>query len=518
MLLLYTTFVHAQVPQAINFQAVVRNTEGNVLPEQQVAIKLSLLQGSTEGEVIYEEIHHTITAQNGVINLQIGNGTPTVGLFTNINWSQSPYFISLSLDTENGDSFKKIATSPMLSVPYALYAEKAKTVEKEEELPDYFISPNDGPSSRFLTGSGEISSGDIIYLFVSYLNQQDQEVSFEIEGLPENTLTKYITAGSLGQYIKLEFSHTGSGEKYSCTCIFKNKYGITKSFPFTFVEGQEITEEIITPSSPDVSDENIQNTISTIVKAYQDFKTINNAIDNVFMGKKEDDQYSVFKEKNYTSSSKQVAILWEKAYETITLCNSFITESTNTNETATTSSTKENAIKQAKAIRAYSYLLLTQWFGDIPLIDPSNICPPESTRDQILETIIPDLKEATNITSILEETGELTKEEIQILLLESQLLHKDWKIVSEIEVTDGLPALCKKIATWKLNNTEGITEASIMDEYMNNFYSIYNRGNMYLNILNYSATYFNIGEYQTLLPIPDKEIQQNGYLTQNPGY
>ena len=235
------------------------------------------------------------------------------------------------------------------------------------------------------------------------------------------------------------------------------------------------------------------------------------------MGKKEDDQYSVFKEKNYTSSSKQVAILWEKAYETITLCNSFITESTNTNETATTS-TKENAIKQAKAIRAYSYLLLTQWFGDIPLIDPSNICPPESTRDQILETIIPDLKEATNITSILEETGELTKEEIQILLLESQLLHKDWKIVSEIEVTDGLPALCKKIATWKLNNTEGITEASIMDEYMNNFYSIYNRGNMYLNILNYSATYFNIGEYQTLLPIPEKELQLNGSLTQNPGY
>ena len=130
MLLLYTTFVHAQVPQAINFQAVVRNTEGNVLPEQQVAIKLSLLQGSTEGEVIYEEIHHTITAQNGVINLQIGNGTPTVGLFTNINWSQSPYFISLSLDTENGDSFKKIATSPMLSVPYALYAEKSQNCRK----------------------------------------------------------------------------------------------------------------------------------------------------------------------------------------------------------------------------------------------------------------------------------------------------------------------------------------------------------------------------------------------------
>ena len=41
---------------------------------------------------------------------------------------------------------------------------------------------------------------------------------------------------------------------------------------------------------------------------------------------------------------------------------------------------------------------------------------------------------------------------------------------------------------------------------------------MYLNILNYSATYFNIGEYQTLLPIPEKELQLNGNLTQNPGY
>ena len=82
----------------------------------------------------------------------------------------------------------------------------------------------------------------------------------------------------------------------------------------------------------------------------------------------------------------------------------------------------------------------------------------------------------------------------------------------------------KKIANWKLNNgevEEETTASSLMTEYMDTYHSTYKRGNLYLNILGCSATYFswNVDQaYKALLPIPQSALDVNENLTQNPGY
>ena len=519
-LLLCTALTYAQVPQAMNFQAVMRDATGNVLADQVVAVKLSLLQGSINGTIVYEETHSPTTTQNGVVNLQIGNGVPTTGDFTSIDWSQSPYFIRLSINTEGTGTYKEVATSQLLSVPYALYAAKAGAVEKAEETPDFFVSPNNGPSSKFLTGKGEVRNSEQCYLFISYLDQKDQEVTCEIEGLPENTLTKEVTSGPLGQYIKLEFHHTGTGQQYACTCVFKNKYGVTKSYLFTYIEGVQSSIDVITPSTP--SDEDILSTLSSIIENYQAYKTFNQAIDNAFMGKSEDSQYIQFKEKSYSPDSEKVYQLWADGYKIIAQCNTLIDGLAESTIETRTTTLKENAIKQAKAIRAYTYLMLTLWFDKVPLVMTSNnespLYPAQSTRNEVLDAVITDFTEATDVEALLTEAGELSTQEIQLLYLESLLLKKEWVTLSKTEYTEGLPAFAKKIATWKINNTEGVTESSLIEEYLNTYYTISNRGNLYLNTLDYSATYLEIEEYKTILPIPTRELQVNPNIGQNSGY
>jgi uncharacterized protein (TIGR02145 family) len=113
----------AQAPQKFSYQTVIRNSGGQLLANQQVGIKISVLQGTENGIVVFAERHTPTTNANGLASLQIGTGTVLNGSFSNINWSQGPYFISTETDPNGGTSYTIVSTQQLLSVPYALYAE-----------------------------------------------------------------------------------------------------------------------------------------------------------------------------------------------------------------------------------------------------------------------------------------------------------------------------------------------------------------------------------------------------------
>jgi uncharacterized protein (TIGR02145 family) len=112
----------AQAPQKFSYQTVIRNSGGQLLANQQVGIKISVLQGSENGIVVFAERHTPTTNTNGLASLQIGTGTVLNGSFSNINWSQGPYFITTETDPNGGTSYTIISTQQLLSVPYALYS------------------------------------------------------------------------------------------------------------------------------------------------------------------------------------------------------------------------------------------------------------------------------------------------------------------------------------------------------------------------------------------------------------
>jgi uncharacterized protein (TIGR02145 family) len=121
--IVFNNYLFAQAPQKMSYQAVLRNSSNAIVANQLVNIRITILQGSTNGTSIYSETHTPTTNFNGLISLEIGLGTITSGNFNNINWKDGPFFIKTETDLEGGSNFSITSTSQLLSVPYSLYSE-----------------------------------------------------------------------------------------------------------------------------------------------------------------------------------------------------------------------------------------------------------------------------------------------------------------------------------------------------------------------------------------------------------
>jgi hypothetical protein len=112
----------SQAPDRLSYQAIVRNTSGNVVANQSVGMRITILKGSATGTSVYVETQTRTTNASGLITLEIGGGTPVTGSFATVNWGQGPYFIKTETDVAGGTNYQLTGTSQLLSVPYALFA------------------------------------------------------------------------------------------------------------------------------------------------------------------------------------------------------------------------------------------------------------------------------------------------------------------------------------------------------------------------------------------------------------
>lgn len=125
VLLLLTTCLLAQSPQSFKYQALLRDKNGILIMDKNVSVRIGILQGSVTGTNVYSETHAVKTSTSGTINLEIGKGSLTTGTFTSINWGKNSFFVKIEMDPAGGNAFELVGTSQLLSVPYALYAEKS---------------------------------------------------------------------------------------------------------------------------------------------------------------------------------------------------------------------------------------------------------------------------------------------------------------------------------------------------------------------------------------------------------
>lgn len=119
---------HAQSPQSFHYQAVPRDANGNIMQNQNISLKMLILKGSSSGSIIYSETHNVLTNDQGLVNIQVGEGTVITGALSNIDWHTDSYFIRVEMDPTGGSQFVNLGTSELSSVPYALYANQAGNV------------------------------------------------------------------------------------------------------------------------------------------------------------------------------------------------------------------------------------------------------------------------------------------------------------------------------------------------------------------------------------------------------
>ncbi len=123
---LFSVCVYAQAPQKMSYQAVIRDASGNLITSHAVGLRLSILQGSATGTIVYAETQISTTNTNGLLSIELGGGNIVSGTFASINWANGPYFIKTETDPTGGTNYSITGTSQLLSVPYALHAKTSE--------------------------------------------------------------------------------------------------------------------------------------------------------------------------------------------------------------------------------------------------------------------------------------------------------------------------------------------------------------------------------------------------------
>ncbi|MEJ0031563.1 MAG: hypothetical protein WDO15_14835 [Bacteroidota bacterium] len=166
MMCVATATAFAQAPQRFNYQAVARDGSGNPIADKTIAVKTSIVDGSAGGTVIFSETFTPATSKQGLFSIQIGSGNIVTGAFSSVTWDAGAKFLKVEIDPAGGSSFTLLGTSQLLSVPYALAADRLVTPMSIKDLSDVSdTTPNidqvlkwDGTSWVPGTGAGSITT------------------------------------------------------------------------------------------------------------------------------------------------------------------------------------------------------------------------------------------------------------------------------------------------------------------------------------------------------------------------
>jgi len=112
----------AQSPQAFKYQAIARDNIGNLMVNENIDIRISIITDNINGTVQYQETHNKTTSSYGSFAIEIGNGSVQYGNFTDITWNLGDKFIKVEAKKSSESTYEELVTSQLLSVPYALYA------------------------------------------------------------------------------------------------------------------------------------------------------------------------------------------------------------------------------------------------------------------------------------------------------------------------------------------------------------------------------------------------------------
>jgi hypothetical protein len=195
---LLTATLWAQSPEKMSYQAVIRNATDNLVTNTNVGMRIQILQTSEFGAAVYVETHSPTTNTNGLVSIEIGEGSVVTGDFKTIDWAKGPYFIKTETDPAGGTNYTITGTSQILSVPYALHAKTAETVTGGITETDPLFTSWDKSTGITITES-QISD------LQSYLTVESDPVfnASPAKGITGSNITNWNTAFGWGNHAGL---------------------------------------------------------------------------------------------------------------------------------------------------------------------------------------------------------------------------------------------------------------------------------------------------------------------------
>lgn len=148
--LLIATSIHgvAQQYEGIHFQITVRDYNSNLITNQQVGIRVRII--NMDSDILYEEVHQLQTSATGVASIDIGSGSQQSGNLEEMGnyLGDEIMYIRTDIDPEGGSDYKIVSHNRISSMPYAMHARYV--IDMKEEDPHFQGSLASGLDKRIL--------------------------------------------------------------------------------------------------------------------------------------------------------------------------------------------------------------------------------------------------------------------------------------------------------------------------------------------------------------------------------
>ncbi|MFD2540764.1 hypothetical protein ACFSSB_00420 [Lacinutrix gracilariae] len=122
--------------QGINYKALIKDGGGNVVANDLVAVQFQILKGAGMTEV-YQETHTISTDSNGIVIVNIGEGSVDSGVYEDIDWGSDNHYLNVQINT--GSDLVDLGTTPFMSVPYSKHATNANMATRITIIPEPYI-------------------------------------------------------------------------------------------------------------------------------------------------------------------------------------------------------------------------------------------------------------------------------------------------------------------------------------------------------------------------------------------
>ncbi|MEO6189501.1 MAG: hypothetical protein ABIO44_03125 [Saprospiraceae bacterium] len=219
-ILLLCSFFYAEA-QSFKYQGVARNNANAPLVNQNISLRLSVLNASNTP--VYVESHAVKTSDLGIFSVNVCQGTSPTGNCASIDWSIAGYQLKVEMDPAGGTTFTNLGNSPILGVPIANFATKAGSVPGDNDG----NPTNEIQTLNFNTTSNQLSitQGNNVDL-TPLKNDADADPANEIQMISFDTTNNEISLNKGGGKFQLPINNNSLWVKKGDTLIYKSTNNI----------------------------------------------------------------------------------------------------------------------------------------------------------------------------------------------------------------------------------------------------------------------------------------------------
>jgi hypothetical protein len=132
IIICFCNHTKGQNKKGIHFQGIARSENGMIIAKKQITLRISIVSDTIGPEIEYQEIKSVTTNVLGLFYTDIGieetGKIITIGSIDSIQWQENEKYLLVEVDPNNSLHFLQASYEKMNYVPYAFYAQLAKTI------------------------------------------------------------------------------------------------------------------------------------------------------------------------------------------------------------------------------------------------------------------------------------------------------------------------------------------------------------------------------------------------------